>query len=194
MISTDYLVVGSGASGLAFADALIEEEPDVEVTLVDRRAAPGGHWVDAYPFVRLHTPSAYYGVNSLPLGEDRIDQSGENAGFYERATGAEVRDHFAEAASRLTRTGRVRILTEHEHLGPGEDGEQVRDLSTGALHDVEVRRKLVDARYLEASIPATHEPPFEIAARRPRRARQRPTGGRGVGDPLHRARVRQDGG
>ena len=27
-----------------------------------------------------------------------------------------------------------------------------------------MRRKLVDARYLEASIPATHEPPFEIAA------------------------------
>ena len=163
MISTDYLVIGSGASGLAFADTLIEEEPDVELTLIDRRPAPGGHWLDAYPFVRLHTPSAYYGVNSLPLGEDRIDHSGENAGFYERATGAGVRDYFAEAASRLTQTGRVRILTEYEHLGPGEHGEQVRDLGTGALDDVEVRRKLVDARYLEASIPATHEPSFDVA-------------------------------
>ncbi len=163
MISTDYLVVGSGASGLAFADTLVEEEPDVELTLVDRRPGPGGHWLDAYPFVRLHTPSAYYGVNSLRLGEDRIDQSGENAGFYERATGAEVRDYFAEVASRLTQTGRVRILTEHEHLGPGEHGAQIRDLSTGALLDVEVRRKLVDARYQEASIPATHEPSFEVA-------------------------------
>ena len=163
MISTDYLVVGSGASGLAFADTLVEEDPDVELTLIDRRPGPGGHWLDAYPFVRLHTPSAYYGVNSLALGEDRIDQSGENAGFYERATGAEVRDYFAEVASRLTQTGRVRILTEHEHLGPGEVGEQVRDLSTGAIHEVEVRRKLVDARYLEASIPATHEPSFDVA-------------------------------
>ena len=164
LISTDYLVVGSGASGLAFADTLVDEEPDVELTLIDRRPGPGGHWLDAYPFVRLHTPSAYYGVNSLTLGEDRIDQSGENAGFYERATGAEVRDYFAEVASRLTQTGRVRILTEHEHLGPGEHGAQVRDLSTGALHDVEVRRKLVDARYLEASIPATHEPSFDVAS------------------------------
>ena len=77
--------------------------------------------------------------------------------------GAEVRDYFAEVASRLTQTGRVRILTEHEHLGPGEHGAQIRDLSTGALHDVEVRRKLVDARYQEASIPATHEPSFEVA-------------------------------
>ncbi len=25
---------------------------------------PGGHWTRAYPFVRLHQPSAYYGVNS----------------------------------------------------------------------------------------------------------------------------------
>ena len=163
MISTDYLVVGSGASGLAFADTLVEEEHDVEITLVDRRPGPGGHWVDAYPFVRLHTPSAYYGVNSLPLGEDRVDRSGENAGFYERATGAEVRDYFAEVASRLTKTGRARILTGHEHLGPRDAGAQVRDLGTGALHDVEVRRKLVDARYLEASIPATHEPSFEVA-------------------------------
>ena len=55
------------------------------------------------------------------------------------------------------------MLSEHEHLGSGENGEQVRDLSTGALHDVEVRRKLVDARYLEASIPATHEPSFKVA-------------------------------
>jgi hypothetical protein len=156
-------VVGLGASGLAFADTLVEEKPDIELTLIDRRPGPGGHWLDAYSFVRLHTPSAYYGVNSLTLGEDRIDQSGENAGFYERATGTEVRDYFAEVASRLTQTGRVRILTEHEHLGPGELGEQVRDLSTGALHEVEVRRKLVDARYLEASIPATHEPSFDVA-------------------------------
>lgn len=161
--NTDYLVVGAGASGLAFTDALLAEA-DVEVTLVDRRGAPGGHWLDAYPFVRLHTPSAYYGVNSMPLGQDRIDATGENAGFYERATGQEVRDHFAEAAGRLTRTGRVRLFTGHEHVGRGRAGERVRDLATGRLHEVRVRRKVVDARYLEASVPATHAPPFEIAA------------------------------
>ena len=37
-------------------------------------------------------------MNSLPLGEDRIDQVGENAGYYERATGEEVRAYFAQAA------------------------------------------------------------------------------------------------
>ena len=162
LVNTDYLIVGAGASGLAFADTLVAEA-DVEVTVIDRRHSPGGHWLHAYPFVRLHTPSAYYGVNSLALGEDRIDQAGENAGYYERATGGEVCDYFAAAAARLTQTGRVHVLTHHEHLGGGTNSEKVRDLSTGELHDVAVRRKVVDARYLEASIPATHATPFEVA-------------------------------
>ncbi|MDQ3739979.1 MAG: NAD(P)-binding protein, partial [Actinomycetota bacterium] len=161
-IETDYLVVGAGASGLAFTDALVAET-DAEMVVVERRAGPGGHWLDAYPFVRLHIPSAYYGVGSLPLGEDRIDEDGENAGFYERATGEEVRRHFAQAAEHLTRTGRVRILFEHEHVGPNGDGEQVRDLTGGEVHEVTVRRRVVDVRYLEASVPATHTPSFEVA-------------------------------
>lgn len=162
MNATDYLVVGAGASGLAFADALVAEG-DAVVTVIDRRQAAGGHWLHAYPFVRLHTPSAYYGVNSLALGEDRIDQVGENAGYYERATGGEVCRYFAEAAARLGQTGQVGMLFSHEHLGGGSNGEKVRDLRTGKIHDVVVRRKAVDARYLEASIPATHSAPFAVA-------------------------------
>jgi hypothetical protein len=157
VVNTDYLVVGAGATGLAFADTLVAET-DAEVTIVDRRPAPGGHWLHAYPFVRLHTPSAYYGVDSLPLGEDRIDATGENAGFYERATGEEVRAHFTAAAARLEATGRVRILTGYEHLGGGK----VKDLADGTVHDVAVRRKVVDARYLEGAVPATHTPSFEV--------------------------------
>ena len=130
---------------------------------MDRREAPGGHWRQAYPFVRLHTPSAYYGVNSLALGDDRIDEVGENAGFYERATGEDVREYFAKVAERLTRTGRFHLLLRHEHLGVGPDGEQVRDLTTGEVHDIRVRQKVVDARYLEASIPAVHVLPFDVA-------------------------------
>ena len=49
-IETDYLVIGAGAMGMAFTDALIDHA-DVHVTLVDRRHAAGGHWNDAYPFV-----------------------------------------------------------------------------------------------------------------------------------------------
>ena len=51
--------------------------------------------------------SAYYGVNSLPLGEDRIDEVGENAGYYERATGEEVCGTSPQAAvaARADRAG-----------------------------------------------------------------------------------------
>ena len=52
-------------------------------------APPGGHWLEAYPFVRLHQPSSYYGVNSLPLGSETIDRQGANEGMYERASAAE---------------------------------------------------------------------------------------------------------
>ncbi len=161
---TDYLVVGAGASGLAFADSLVAETDAVEVTIVEERPAPGGHWLNAYPFVRLHTPSSYYGVNSLALGEDQIDRVGENAGFYERATGQEVREHFAAAAQRLAETGRVRLLAGHEHLGRDGAGERIRHLASGEVTRIKVRRKVVDARYLEGSIPATHAPSFGVAA------------------------------
>ncbi len=52
-IETDYLVVGAGAAGRGFADALLAH-CDATIAIVDRRHAPGGHWIDAYPYVRLH--------------------------------------------------------------------------------------------------------------------------------------------
>src|SRR5690606_37833812 len=78
-LATDYLVVGAGAAGMAFTDALLAHS-DVTVTIVDRHHAPGGHWIDAYPYVRLHQPSAFYGVSSVPLGQDTVDVAGTNAG------------------------------------------------------------------------------------------------------------------
>ena len=51
LIDTEYLIIGSGAVGMAFADVLFHETQD-RIVLVDRHAAPGGHWNDAYPFVR----------------------------------------------------------------------------------------------------------------------------------------------
>ena len=160
---TDYLVIGAGISGLAFADTLVAQS-DADIVIVDRRHAPGGHWIDVYPFVRLHSPSTYYGVDSLRLGHNRIDTEGLNAGLYERATADELWSYFRDVAERLTATGRVRLLFGHEVLDDGNGVARVRELGTGVVHDMAVRRRVVDARFLEVSIPSTHTPTFEVAA------------------------------
>lgn len=78
-LTTDYLVVGAGAMGMAFTDALIDHA-DVHVTIVDRRHAAGGHWLDAYPFVHLHQASSFYGVASTLLGDGSVQLSGPERG------------------------------------------------------------------------------------------------------------------
>lgn len=162
-LTTDYLVVGAGTSGLAFTDTLVAES-DADVLVVDKRSEPGGHWCDAYPFLRMHGPSVYYGVGSLPLGTGGKQVGGDNDGFYEQVTGQEVRDYLHRVLrSVLEPSGQVRFRGSHEYLGG--DGEQhvLRDLDTGAEHQVRVRRSVVDARYLEGSIPATHAPAYTVA-------------------------------
>lgn len=42
MIEADYLVVGAGATGMAFADVLVVET-DASLAIVDRYGRPGGH-------------------------------------------------------------------------------------------------------------------------------------------------------
>ena len=161
-LETDYLVVGAGASGMAFTDTLLAE-PDADVVLVDRRHQPGGHWLDAYPFVRPHQPSAYYGVNSMTLGSDRIDDSGENAGFYERAPAAEICDYYSQVLNDgLLPTGRVRFLGMSEYRGGDEAGHHIVSLLDGVETVVRVRRRVVDATYVESQIPSRHVPGFAV--------------------------------
>ena len=161
-IETDYLVVGAGASGMAFTDALIAE-CDRDVVIVDRRHRPGGHWIDAYPFVRLHQPSANYGVNSRVLGHDRIDDAGPNAGHYERATAAEVCDYYDRVLEQhLLPSGQVRFFGMSDYLGSDSDGHRFVSKLTGDVTTVKVRRKLVDTTYAEGTIPSRHTPAFDV--------------------------------
>jgi hypothetical protein len=159
-LEADYLVIGSGAAGLAFTDSLITEA-DVQVVMVDRRVAPGGHWNDAYAFVRLHQPSLYYGINAMPLGSDAIESSGPEAGMYERASGAEIRAYYERVMyRRLIPSGQVRFFPQCEYVGD----HRFVSLLSGDSFDVKVRKKFVDATYLSPSIPATTPPPFAIGA------------------------------
>ena len=83
VVECDYLVIGAGAMGMAFTDELLSSDPSATIALVDRHARCGGHWNDAYTYVQLHQPAAYYGVNSVPLGNGA-----------DLASGAEVLSYF----------------------------------------------------------------------------------------------------
>lgn len=158
-IETDYLVVGSGAVGLAFADTLLTES-DARITIVDRHGKPGGHWNDAYAFVTLHQPSAFYGVNSMPLGSGLKDTHGLNAGLYELASGPDVCGYFdAVMRQRLLASGRVDYYPMTDYRGEG----RLVSLLSGEETRVEVRRKTVDATWFGTSVPSTHTPAFKVA-------------------------------
>jgi hypothetical protein len=158
-LEADYLVVGSGALGLAFTDALVAAS-NARVILVDRRARPGGHWNDAYRFVRLHVPSAFYGVNSLPLGHDRLDQTGLNQGLYELASGAEVAGYFDRVMQeKLLPSGRVQYFPMCDYRGGTTFVSQV----SGATYEVNLAKAVVDATYTNTQLPSTHKRSFTVA-------------------------------
>jgi hypothetical protein len=158
-IETDYLVVGAGAVGMAFVDSLIEHS-DADVVMIDRRPRPGGHWLDSYPFVQLHQPSRFYGVNSTSLGHESVEPADGELGSSERASGPEIVGYFDEIMRhRFDASKRVRFFPMSEYLGEC----RFRSRLTAQVTDVTVRRSVVDATYLASRVPATEPPPFEVA-------------------------------
>ena len=161
-LETDYLVVGAGAMGMAFTDALIDHA-DVHVTLVDRRHVAGGHWQDAYPFVQLHQASVFYGVASTVLGSGAVQQSGPEAGLHERARQPEIRAYYDDILyRRFVGSGRVSFLGGSEYHTDGSS-QLVTSRVSGETVEVDVRRRIVDATYVSPTIPATTPPPFGVA-------------------------------
>ncbi|MBA3597756.1 MAG: NAD(P)-binding protein [Methylibium sp.] len=160
VLEADYVIVGAGAVGMAFADTLLSSS-EASMIVIDRRARPGGHWNDAYPFIRLHAPSAGYGVNSLALDSGRIDRSGWNEGFHELASGPEICAYFDRVMhERLLASGRVAYLPSSEL---GADGV-VRCRLGGARKRVRALKKTVDCTFADTRLPATDPPRFALGA------------------------------
>ncbi|MCH1866521.1 NAD(P)-binding protein [Nocardioides sp. CFH 31398] len=156
MIEADYLVVGAGAMGMGFTDALVEHDPDARVVMVDRRDGPGGHWRAAYPFVRLHQASQFYGVQSTVLG-GRVQESGPEAGLHERADRATILAYYDDVLAALRATGRVELLTGHE-----VEGRTVVERETGRRFGLPQHCRVVDARYLAPEVPSEVPPRFAV--------------------------------
>lgn len=163
-IDTDYLVIGTGATAMAFVDTLLEEQPDATVLMVDRLHRPGGHWNHAYPWVRVHQPSAWYGVASRELASGDKDQVGLNAGLYSMASGAEVLAHFDQVMQqRFLPSGRVRWLPMTDYQAGHDGTHRLASLVGGEVQTVRVRRKVVDGTHARTEVPATHAPRYTVA-------------------------------
>ena len=158
-LETDYFVIGAGAAAMAFADELLTSS-DARILMVDRRDRPGGHWNDAYPFVRLHQPSAFYGVNSRELGNRSMDAVGFNKGLFNLASGAEVLGYFDQVMQqRLLASGRVQYFPMCNVTG----ADQFKSLLTGERFSVTVRKCVVDSAYWTFDIPSTRPPRYSVA-------------------------------
>jgi hypothetical protein len=159
-IETDYLVIGAGACAMAFVDELLAHSK-ADVVIVDRRDSPGGHWNDAYPFVRLHQPSEFYGVNSRELGQHVKYVSGLNAGLYNLAGGSEVRAYYDQLMQQsFLPSGRVRYFP----LCNVTDDNNFDSPVTGKRHSFVARKAIVDSAYCTFEIPSVDPPKYDVAA------------------------------
>jgi hypothetical protein len=155
----DYLIVGAGAMGMAFADSLLSAS-DATIAIVDRYGKPGGHWTRAYPHVRLHQPSAFYGVNSRKLGSGQKDTRGGNKGLYELASGAEVAAYFDQVMQQqFLPSGRVSYFPMSDYA----EGSQIVSRVSGTSQTVSAKT-VVDATYSQVVVPSMRPPAFDVAA------------------------------
>jgi len=153
----DYLVIGAGARGLAFADALLAERQDYSLIIVDDRDEPGGHWNDAYKFARLHQPSAFYGVTSRKLESDRPRRPGAPL---DRATKDELLVYFGMVIEDLLSTGSVQY---YPMCIASQNGSLITSrLDPDMQWQVTVKRKIVDSTFMAPEIPLTHAAPFAV--------------------------------
>lgn len=157
-LEADYVIVGSGAVGMAFADVILTES-DATVIMVDRYAKPGGHWNAAYPFVQLHQPSQFYGVSSRELSGGRLEKGGLNDGLNELASGAEVSAYFDDVMRhQFLPSGRLQYFPMCDYQGEG----RIVSKASGQVYRATARRKVVDATFLKTKVPSTHTPNFTI--------------------------------
>jgi hypothetical protein len=158
-IDVDYLIIGAGAVGMAFADSLLSET-DATMAIIDRRHRPGGHWNDAYPFVRLHQPSSFYGVGSRSLGSGAKDDVGHNRGMFELASGQEVLSHFdLTMQQRFLPSGRVQWFPMSEVDADGS----ITSLMSDERLAVQAH-KIVDTTHSQMQIPSVNPPNYGIEA------------------------------
>lgn len=158
-LECDYLVVGAGAASLAFIDTLLTELPDTKVILIDKKEQPGGHWQDAYGFVRLHQPSLLYGIASKQLEGNWLKLLALNftLPWNHRATKQELLTYFGDFVKEKVAAGKLEFypnsVLNFDHDLP--DGMySFFSVDGSADYRVKVNIKLVNGTAGECIVPS----------------------------------------
>lgn len=163
----DYLIIGSGAAPLAFLDTLLTELPDKTVIMIDKKARPGGHWVDDYDFVHLHQPSLVYGITSKQLEGSwgQLFFTKFMLPWKHRASKQELLEYFQEFVDEKCQSGQLKYFPECVY-----DFDQASDSKTATFtsidgmksYTVEIRDKLINGVQGECIIPSLSPPTFHV--------------------------------
>lgn len=167
MLQADYLVVGAGAASMAFVDTILTEQPNASVVIVDGHSAPGGHWNDAYGFVRLHQPSLLYGVPSSQMEGNwaKLLLMKGTLPWNHRATKDEILAYYQRLMNRWVASGRVSyypncIYDFDKTNGDVHSFHSLDDKET--TYNVKVAVKLVNGILGECQVPSKMPPTFPV--------------------------------
>lgn len=153
MIKSDYVIVGAGAMGMAFADEIFSNS-NCSITIVDKRASPGGHWQDSYSFIVTEQPAESYGVNS----QEFENTSANEEGFGHQASSNEIKAYYERLIAKYIDSGRV-------HYYPNSEFSWANHSITtnkGHTHYIEANMKYVDATLTGTELSLNHTPNFEV--------------------------------
>ena len=173
-LSCDYLIIGAGASTMAFIDTLITEIPSVKIILVDKYPAPGGHWVHAYDYVHLHQPSLVYGVTSRQLEGSWLRSILLKRTFpwNHYASKKEILAYFQKLVSDNVATGRIQYFPNSCYnldQTPKKDNNNyihsfssMENLMEKEVYSVTVKEKMINGVLGECIIPSQNPVPFPV--------------------------------
>jgi len=153
-LECDYLIVGAGATTLAFVDTLVTELPDAKIVMIDKKAAPGGHWVDAYGYVKLHQPSIVYGIASKQLEGNWLKcmMTKFMLPWNHRANKTEILKYFADF---VNETENIDFYPNsiYDFEKSEEDVHFFSSVDGSVSYEVKVNIKLIDGSSNENTIP-----------------------------------------
>ncbi|KAL3804934.1 hypothetical protein ACHAW5_006791 [Stephanodiscus triporus] len=163
----DYLVIGAGVASIAFIDTVLTEHPTTKIVLVDKNPVPGGHWVNAYGYVRLHQPSVVYGVASRQLEGNwmKLLLGKFTLPWNHRASKDEILEYYATYIQDKVAAGQIQYFPNSQYQFTQEsEGTHAHCFSSldGTRYSVEVRIKLVNGVLGECIIPSLSPVDFHV--------------------------------